>query len=818
MSVTPTGGIGNIWFSDSNYTGSISGHAPSLSIPPLSAYSPSKSWDNGDDPLPSPKLPPIMNAWVDDSDNCSVHSCDVLAMGGSSRTSRHTSSDRSVMSDTGLLDRASRRAAALAAAHQRVGSSSSRRLAGPELRQHQRRRNTNPGMRMPCMVVVPDDDVSSLGGVEDQQSSSSPSLMRMALAIRNQSNRPSSLTVEEGTLWDTVQRALEQATRGQQQNGAAAAAVADHTSACDSSVASNETWESRYNEVQEQVVEQRKESQRSLLAMQRVLADATGQRDTAVSELKKRQNVAAVAESPPWQDDMAQLHKTVESKDARVAPLERELASMVQRANTETAEPKDLETAKVQVETLQAEKSALLAEGKSKSEQISELSRPDPLSDCDEMVALRKELQDKTSALESAKMIITSLEHASGSHAADMRNKLKVREDELSRLKADALDRQKALDSLAAELRECRRAQATRSRASVEEREQAVAVISRLEKNMSDIRATAAVFEATQDSSMVDKMSDLFGDSLTTLRERMEAIDNFDAQSADIDSVSSCSDGGSRERRVADDRRVRRDVVRQLEEELKHQREEAQKTRSEAERMQEQHNDEIQNNKLEIQNLRSQYVTILTVLARKERELAVLRDSLKVDDDVGYISDDASEADEEEATSSMLSTPGHLDTSRYGHCQTEALATLLAHGGGLDVGSSSGEVEVLKCQLLQAVAESEQAQKQLKREKESLANAKMIISSLEKANKIMREDLRSRLQDSNTAIASLLEKSVGSDKKTAQLKMNLENLKREKDHEKEKYRSEIERLRGKPIRNPMDESKEVDSAITETID
>ena len=70
--------------------------------------------------------------------------------------------------------------------------------------------------------------------------------------------------------------------------------------------------------------------------------------------------------------------------------------------------------------------------------------------------------------------------------------------------------------------------------------------------------------------------------------------------------------------------------------------------------------------------------------------------------------------------------------------------------------------------------------KELKTEKESLANAKMIISSLEKANKSMMEDLRSRLHDSNTAIASLLEKSMESEKTTAKLQAELEALRKEK--------------------------------------
>ena len=44
----------------------------------------------------------------------------------------------------------------------------------------------------------------------------------------------------------------------------------------------------------------------------------------------------------------------------------------------------------------------------------------------------------------------------------------------------------------------------------------------------------------------------------------------------------------------------------------------------------------------------------MEVLAKKEQELSVLRSSLKVDEaDAGYISDDASDADEDEVGSVM---------------------------------------------------------------------------------------------------------------------------------------------------------------------
>jgi hypothetical protein len=90
------------------------------------------------------------------------------------------------------------------------------------------------------------------------------------------------------------------------------------------------------------------------------------------------------------------------------------------------------------------------------------------------------------------------------------------------------------------------------------------------------------------------------------------------------------------------------------------------------------------------------------------------------------------------------------------------------------------EMEVLKAELVKSKSEYEKVQRQLKVEKESLSNAKMIISSLERASKSMMEDLRARLQDSNTAIASLLEKSLESERISAKLRMELDALKRKR--------------------------------------
>ena len=183
----------------------------------------------------------------------------------------------------------------------------------------------------------------------------------------------------------------------------------------------------------------------------------------------------------------------------------------------------------------------------------------------------------------------------------------------------------------------------------------------------------------------------------------------------------------------------------------------------------------------------------MEALAKKEQELSVLRSSLHVDElDGGYISDDASEGDEE--------GDGVHPSVNYDAAGTEALVSILSQ-------SSGGEVENLKLELRKAFSEKERASKDLQLERESLANAKMIISSLETANKSMVEDLRSRLQSSNSAIASLLNQSEESKKRTSELKEEVKKLKKEKKQVQRNYEAEIRKLKGDAETLEPDDSK-----------
>jgi chromosome segregation ATPase len=119
-------------------------------------------------------------------------------------------------------------------------------------------------------------------------------------------------------------------------------------------------------------------------------------------------------------------------------------------------------------------------------------------------------------------------------------------------------------------------------------------------------------------------------------------------------------------------------------------------------------------------------------LAEKENELSKLIRRLK-DVESGYISDGSDDENEQNA---QKSDSDHLKE-------------------------------------LQAAKES--AEKEAKEARENLANAKMIIASLEESNKKMNGDLRSRLHDSNAAIVSLLDQNAKYEQETQELKAQLSN-------------------------------------------
>ena len=497
---------------------------------------------------------------------------------------------------------------------------------------------------------------------------------------------------------------------------------------------------------------------------------------------------------------MEDLTKILEEKSKIVVVLEGELAS-----------------AKHQVEILTKHEEEMTADADEKKKEIHKLRRMQrhmrigeseshTASKSDvpsgDVASLRKELEQTQASLENAKKIITSLESANVSLAQDLRSKLKDKEETVQMLQKEAVGRTRDLDSLATELRDLQRRKNEMDRLdlwsrNLIRRQQILAL--QLETALNDLQSAAVVFEATMesgtaDSDVIDNVSKIMANALGAVKyacmdgndlEKLELTASYAKYDTEVDGMVS-----NRLRQEVEERKIQ---INRLEESLKQHKEELAALRRESTQARLKHEEEKTKQRTEILMLRDQCKTNLEVLAKKERELEVLRDSLDVGDGTGYISDDASSDGGDEMGLEPPMSPGG-----YSHSQTEALATLMANGS-MDATANSVEIEKLHKELKKAALEKEKAAKELKTQRESLANAKMIISSLERANKSMMEDLRQRLQESNTAIASLLDKSTQSEKQATSLKAELERLKREKEDEAAAHKKELQKLKDQAI-------------------
>ncbi len=157
--------------------------------------------------------------------------------------------------------------------------------------------------------------------------------------------------------------------------------------------------------------------------------------------------------------------------------------------------------------------------------------------------------------------------------------------------------------------------------------------------------------------------------------------------------------------------------------------------------------------KLEVLKKKEQAINDMQgLLDKKEEEIINLQENLK-DTTLGYISGDDSDCEDDEEG---LSSPTNLNVSVH-------------------VSKKSADEEIAKmCQELQEA--KDEAEREAKEKAESLANAKMIISSIETSNKKMVSDLKSRLHDSNAAIVSLLDQAAKREKDSAQMKAEIEHL------------------------------------------
>lgn len=529
--------------------------------------------------------------------------------------------------------------------------------------------------------------------------------------------------------------------------------------------------------------------------------------------------------------DLAAAHKEIEQLKIR----EKDLSADVE------AKGKQIRTLRRQINTVRNSKdgSNNTAAG-AVAATVETTNKADTVALEEELAKVRKELQEKESSLENAKMIIASLENANGSLAIDLRAKLRTKDDELLAMQTEAADRKRTIDSLALELRDLQGKSVKfdpnlepRSRKQIEKHRE---LADKLEKSLSELQSALVVHEAatesvgTADDPVVQQINDILCQSLAIVKASLDVYDLPD-ETMELESTFSSYVGTDltlaselnrqvdaliRDDREAAAKELRHELesktatLKRLEESMKSQSEEITKLRQDYDKLRGEKEAEEERLYVEMRNLRDQCMTNMEVLTKKERELEVLRDSLKVDDGVGYISDDGSDDGDEGQNPNHVPSPPRISSSlQYGPSQAEALATLLVHGGGASVskvtdssnssvcnnGTSSAEVEKLKSDLAKAQVDLERMSRELRAERESLANAKMIISSLEKANKSMMEDLRKRLQDSTTAIAALVDKSMENEKVSNELRKEMEQVKREREDERVKYKVDLKKFK-----------------------
>lgn len=704
------------------------------------------------------------------------------------------------------------------------------------------------------------DEISSLGEAEE----GGGSLNRLANAIRNRFvERPSNLSTDEKALWDIVQSVLA-STRAElnSKRRQVEHRYQDVTNKYEKLRHREKKLQKQLQSDGEDKVyrrEQGEESNLAFRAIQRVLADVTTERDVLVekltNELKQSQSekeklltlkhkmpsmVDEDAETDTIlhntdssmqelqrnlaliENDRDELRKELDGKNSRLSDTEQALKSALVQINQEAGESKnlvnELEQSKVEIATLQAQHRQLSGDSKTKRTIFGSLKdasqdNVEGVADVEEeMLSLRKELKKKASSLETSKMIIASLEKANGTTTFDLRSKLKEKEEEFCSLQLSHDINKRTLDSLATELRELQCLQGdvdVREMRNIElsARHRGLATI--LERNVKALRSAAVMHEATGDEQSVDKISSIVSETFTALKNALEHSAELSKGNDGCPGMDTPDLGGAGRTIESESVEGLKHVlgrktrsINQLEDTLRKRTEETKKFKSEIDRELRKKEEETDRLYSEIHTLKDQCKTNNEILAKKGRELQVLRDSLKVDDGVGYISgDDGSDFDDTVVEIDPVLSNVTLTSSRYGSPQAEAIATLLSQtGNGIETEievqkvPSEDEINVLREELQILKEEKDGKTKQLEAEKESLANAKMIISSLEKANKSMMEDLRARLQDSNTAIASLLEKSMEHKQSSSKLRAEVEQVKIQKEDCQLKQNATISKL------------------------
>lgn len=568
---------------------------------------------------------------------------------------------------------------------------------------------------------------------------------------------------------------------------------------------------------------QQDEHDRAIRAIQRVLADINEEKDKKISDLEltieklKTENQAV----------MPQVMEAKQADNPDIASL-RARAQRAFQLESEMEELKDLQTIienerdelqdevdqkRAQMKILQQELDVSKSEfSKIESEEkTSNVEQGEADGECAEtsddarIKHLEQELKEKNISLENAKKLIASLECANGSMASDMRLKLKKKEEEIQILQQDGRDRRKIMDSLAATLKTLQKDKLEADRVSTRAQESQRLLVEKLDITISDLQSATAELDSSDgnDEDVMDKISVILCNALMAMKLSLSALesgdsvgtDNLSARSHNIQQRPRAETSQGEFESMQESLNNKEERIKALENTLLSAEGEIVLLKLKNDSLKQSQGQDDTKLRNEILRLREECKTNMEVLTKKEQELQVLRDSLEVGDDVGYISGD--ESDDEEGVGELgvglTQKAGTYDASR-----AQALATLLVHSGsGVEIKGSfdPSEIETLKEDVKRAKRDSQSLRDELKSERESLANAKMIISSLEKSNKTMLEDLRSRLHDSNTAIAGLLDKSMTNEKAANDAKIELENLKDKTRRAENIHRNEIAKLK-----------------------
>ena len=215
----------------------------------------------------------------------------------------------------------------------------------------------------------------------------------------------------------------------------------------------------------DRIIEMEKEHETSIRAIQRVLADVTTEKDAKLEEMEEKlkdlaaendalkhkltssssqgggeENAPHISGESGKLDGAGANVEEIKKRDEMIQALKSKVDSLVEEKQAVAAELATAETIATasmaskesellkREETIKALEEQLASKGDVQArESQSSINTEDIEKLRLENQNLRKDLQNKTSSLETAKMMITSLESASGSQANDLRAKLKER-------------------------------------------------------------------------------------------------------------------------------------------------------------------------------------------------------------------------------------------------------------------------------------------------------------------------------------------------------------------------------------------------------